>query len=271
MGRNKVSIYYYFFRVNCHAWKHRGICRYALGIILFIYLPKWSKIYNYYPRAYTLNNIYDQLLKGIENSSRWLTNAYMTGSVRHYLIYIFSFMIIIIGASLWLFDGVAFDFSGDAPVTVYELVLAIAILMAALTVLFSNSRLVSLVANCTVGFLVSLFFVLFRAPDLALTQLVVETISTVLFLLCFYHLPKLKEEFTGVKFKLTNALVSLGVGATITIMALSAQSTRLFPSISSYFEKSYELAGANNIVNAILVDFLCWSMISPLDVFLHMI
>lgn len=227
----------------------------ALGIILFIYLPKWSKIYNYYPRAYTLNNIYDQLLKGIENSSRWLTNAYMTGSVRHYLIYIFSFMIIIIGASLWLFDGVAFDFSGDAPVTVYELVLAIAILMAALTVLFSNSRLVSLVANCTVGFLVSLFFVLFRAPDLALTQLVVETISTVLFLLCFYHLPKLKEEFTGVKFKLTNALVSLGVGATITIMALSAQSTRLFPSISSYFEKSYELAGANNIVNAILVDF----------------
>ncbi|MDD4359905.1 MAG: Na+/H+ antiporter subunit A [Syntrophaceticus sp.] len=227
----------------------------ALGIILYVYLPKWSKIYNYYPRAYTLNNIYDQLLKRLENGSRWLTNAYMTGSVRHYLIYVFSFTIIIIGASLWLFDGVAFDFSGDAPVTVYEVVLTVAILLAALTVLFSNSRLVSLVANCTVGFLVSLFFVLFRAPDLALTQLVVETISTVLFLLCFYYLPKLKKEFAGVKFELTNALVALGVGATVTIMALSVQSTRLFPSISSYFENSYELTGAKNIVNAILVDF----------------
>lgn len=227
----------------------------ALGIILYIYLPKWSKIYNYYPRAYTLNNIYDQLLKGLEKGSRWLTNAYMTGSVRHYLIYIFSFMIIIIGGSLWLFGGVAFDLSGDVPATVYEVVLAVAILLAGLTVLFSNSRLVSLVANCTVGFLVSLFFVLLRAPDLALTQLVVETISTVLFLLCFYHLPKLKKEIAGVEFKLTNAVIALGVGATVTIMALSAQSTRLFPSISSYFENSYELAGAKNIVNAILVDF----------------
>ncbi len=227
----------------------------ALGIILYIYLPKWRKIYSLYPSALTLNNIYNQSLKWLERASRWLTNAYMTGSVRHYLLYIFSFIIIIVGAPLYLFDGVSFDVSGDATVTIYEMALVTAMLLAALTVLFSNSRLLSIVGTCAIGFLVAIFFVLFRAPDLALTQLVVETITTVLFLLCFYHLPQLKKEITGLKFKLTNALVALGAGTIVTIMALSAHSTRLFPSISSYYEKAYDLAGAKNIVNAILVDF----------------
>ena len=103
--------------------------------------------------------------------------------------------------------------------------------------------------------MVALFFVLFRAPDLALTQLVVETITTVLFLLCFYHLPQLRKELSGVRFKLTNLLVSLGAGALVTVLALSAHSTRLFSSISSYYQDSFELAGAKNIVNSILVDF----------------
>lgn len=226
-----------------------------LGIILYIYLPKWHKIYSLYPPALTLNNIYNQSLRWLERASRWLTNIYMTGSIRHYLLYIFSFIIIIVGASLYLFNGVSFDSSGDAAVTVYEIVLLIAMLMAALTVFFSNSRLVSIAGTCAIGFLVAMFFVLFRAPDLALTQLVVETITTVLFLLCFYYLPPLKKEIASLKFKLSNALVSLGAGAIVTIMALSAHNTRLFPSISSYYEKAYELTGAKNIVNAILVDF----------------
>ena len=41
----------------------------------------------------------------------------------------------------------------------------------------------------------------------------------------------------------------------VTILALAANGNRLFEPISSYFENSYELAGAKNIVNAILVDF----------------
>ena len=226
-----------------------------LGIVLYIYLPKWYRIYSFYPPALTLNNIYDQGLQGLQRASRWLTNAYMTGSVRDYLLYIFSFIVIIVSASLWLFNGISFDSSLDASVAFYEFGLAAAMLAAALTVLFSNSRLISILATCAVGFLVALFFVLFRAPDLALTQLVVETITTVLFLLCFYHLPQLRKELSGVRFKLTNLLVSLGAGALVTVLALSAHSTRLFSSISSYYQDSFELAGAKNIVNSILVDF----------------
>ena len=70
--------------------------------------------------------------------------------------------------------------------------------------------------------MVTLFFVLFRAPDLALTQMVVETVSVMLFLLCFYHLPKLKREKVSMSLKWKNLLISIGVGAVVTLIALAA-------------------------------------------------
>ena len=96
---------------------------------------------------------------------------------------------------MWLFDGFSFDSSNDAPISLYEVGLMIGMVIAALTVLFSKSRITALVAVGALGFLVSMFFVIFRAPDLALTQLVVETVTTALFLLCFYHLPQLRKEY----------------------------------------------------------------------------
>ena len=115
--------------------------------------------------------------------------------------------------------------------------------------------MISIIAIGALGFLVVFSFVLFRAPDLALTQLVVETVTTTLFLLCFYHLPKLEKEKNPVGLKAVNWVISMGIGIVMTLVALSAKGNRSFESISGYFENSYALAGAKNIVNAILVDF----------------
>jgi len=101
--------------------------------------------------------------------------------------------------------------------------------------------------------------VLFKAPDLALTQLVIETVSVALFLAAYYHLPKLnKYEKPKVdrKFKLVNFIISLCVGVLVTIIAISAHSQKLMESISSYYEETvYSEAGGGNIVNVILVDY----------------
>ena len=113
----------------------------------------------------------------------------------------------------------------------------------------------ALITVGALGYLVSMLFVIFRAPDLAFTQLVVETVTTALFLLCFYHLPDFSKNIGRMRFKATNLIISIGVGMVVTILALSANGNRLFDPISSYFEDAYELAGARNIVNAILVDF----------------
>ena len=57
-------------------------------------------------------------------------------------------------------------------------------------------------------------------------------------------------------FKMTNALISVGVGAIVTMIALSAHSNKMFPSIAQYYvENTYKEAAGKNMVNVILVDF----------------
>lgn len=225
------------------------------GTVLYLLLRKWYRLYRLYPQWLTLSNAYNQSLGWMERTSKSVTTTYMTGYIRDYLVYIFAFIILILGGSLLLFKGISIDTSKDAPISIFDIGLVIGMIICAVTALVSKSRMTSIIAVGALGYMVSFFFVLFRAPDLALTQLVVETVTTALFLLCFYHLPQLKKEITRVRFKAVNAIISIGVGAIVTIIALAANGTHVFDSISVYYENSYELAGAKNIVNAILVDF----------------
>lgn len=227
----------------------------VLGTIMYRFLKKWYRIYLLYPENLMLNNLYNFGLENMEIVSRQVTNRYMTGFIRDYLVYIFSFIIIIVGGGIWLFNGFSFNPSSDAPANWFEASLMVMMIISAAAVLFAKTRITAIVAVGGLGYLVSFFFVLFRAPDLALTQLVVETVTTVLFLLCFYHLPQLRKEISRIRFKAVNVIISVGVGVVVTIVALSANGNRLFESISGYYENSYELAGAKNIVNSILVDF----------------
>ncbi|MBY0098246.1 Na+/H+ antiporter subunit A [Mesobacillus maritimus] len=227
----------------------------VIGTLLYLTLRKWQGIYRFFSPEGRLNILYDQGIVKMEEFSLGLTRRYMNGSVRSYLVYIFTFMILVVGGSLLLSGGLTFDFTNDAPISFYEYGIVIGIILSGVLVVTAKSRLTAIIALGAVGYLVSILFVIFRAPDLALTQLVVETATVALFLLCFYHLPEFKKRGKGVGFKLSNLLVSLGVGVLVTTLALSADANRLFEPISSFFEKSYELAGAKNIVNAILVDF----------------
>lgn len=228
----------------------------AIGILLFITLPKWRRVYDFFPEKLTLNRLYDSILDISQRAANKMTNRYMNGSIRTYLIYIFSFFIIILATTLGWKNAFKFDTSNISSIGFYEILLALAIVIASISILFAKTRLTSILLLGSIGYTVALFFVLFRAPDLALTQLVIETVSVALFLLCFYKLPKLKmdEEKTG--FKLINALISIGVGAIVTMIALSAHSNKLFDSISQYYiENTYDKAAGKNMVNVILVDF----------------
>ncbi len=226
-----------------------------LGVILYLTIKRWNTVLKVYPEKLTLNNLYDASMSGFESFSARFTNLYMTGSLRHYVIYILLFFILVLGGRILFSDQPLFSSANNADVTIYDIGIVIATIMVTLTVLLTNNRITAIIALGGVGYFVVMFFVIFRAPDLALTQMVVETVTTALFLLCFYHLPKLGKQIEKVSFKLTNFLIALGVGVMFTVLALMINGHRLFPSISSFFEDAYELAGAKNIVNAILVDF----------------
>lgn len=227
----------------------------AAGLILFKTAKKWIQIMRNYPQGLTLNHWYNKGLTGTEKLSSSLTNRYMTGSLRQYLIYIFSFFVIVLISSLLLLHGLQFDFSRNAAISIFDVGLVLGMIISACTVLLAGNRIVAIVALGALGYMVSMFFVIFRAPDLALTQMVVETVTTVLFLLCFYPLPKLTKSLERIPFKLTNLVISIAMGLTVTLLALSANGHKLFEPITSFFENAFELAGAKNIVNAILVDF----------------
>lgn len=227
-----------------------------IGTLLYFTFPKWRKIYNRVPEKLTLNKIYDRFLEFSQTGSYRLTTSYMNGSIRSYLVYIFTFFILILITTLLWKNAFKLDSSNVSSIGVYEVFLALLIVIGSISILFAKSRLASIILLGAVGYTVSLFYVLFRAPDLALTQLVIETISVALFLVAFYHLPELRKRKDRMRFKLTNALISVGVGAVVTLIALSAHSNKLFESISQYYvENTYDLAAGKNMVNVILVDF----------------
>jgi multicomponent Na+:H+ antiporter subunit A len=227
-----------------------------LGTILYKTHTKWKKVYQAIPEKLALNRFYDLGIEGAQSGSYKLTSTYMNGSIRSYLVYIFAFFIFILVFTLAGKNAFKVDTSNLSSIGIYEMVLAFLIVIGSISILFVKSRMTSIIILGAVGYTVSLFYVLFRAPDLALTQLVIETISVALFLVCFYHLPKLRKFETRMRFRLTNALISIGVGAVVTLIALSAHSNKLFDSISKYYvENTYTEAAGKNMVNVILVDF----------------
>lgn len=227
----------------------------VLGVLLMKTYRAWSGVYDLFPENRSLDRGYQWLLAGSETGSRKATDLYMTGFLRNYLYYIYGFLILSVGGTLLLSGGLSLNFSNDVPISLYEVLLVLIMAAAGVSILFTKSRMTAALLNGVLGYSIAIFFVLFRAPDLALTQLVVETVTTVLFLLCFYHLPEWSKEERTLKVRVPKMIISISMGVLTVLLALSVQGNKLFDSISSYFEDSYELAGGRNIVNAILGDF----------------
>ena len=227
----------------------------VVGTVLFLTLRSWYKIYLLQPANWTFTALYNSFLKDLKRASNWLTTHYMTGHLPDYFAYIFVFFVAAAGSALAFTGALSIDLMADSPISFYEGMLVSVMAVAAISIPFAKSRLTAILLNGVLGFSIAIFFVLFRAPDLALTQLVIETVTTALFLLCFNFLPEWTKEDSSRRIKIRNAIIAIGSGLTVTLIALTVNSGKLFESISGYFEDSYELAGGENIVNAILGDF----------------
>ncbi|WP_407681688.1 Na+/H+ antiporter subunit A [Pseudalkalibacillus salsuginis] len=227
----------------------------ALGVILFLTRTKWQSVYNWIPGVLSANKTYDYLYNMQFRVSERTTRTYMTGSIRHYMLYILIFIIGATGVTLFVTDGFVIDTSDLAPISWPEVVVGLVMAIAAIATILMKNRIAAILVLGIVGYGLSLLFVFFRAPDLALTQLIVETVTVALFLLCFYHLPKLDTKKQPVGAKTLNIIVSVSVGVLVTLVAIASHSSKKFETIAHYFIKeSHHLGGGNNVVNVILVD-----------------
>jgi multicomponent K+:H+ antiporter subunit A len=124
-------------------------------------------------------------------------------------------------------------------------------------------RLVALMLTGGAGLVTCLTFVWFSAPDLALTQLLVEIVTTVLILLGLRWLPKripFKFTWTGALAALPRRsldfVIALGAGTGVAVLVYAVMTRPLPRTISDFFvARAYPEGGGTNVVNVILVDF----------------
>ncbi len=227
----------------------------ALGATLFLTRSKWQGVYRLLPGKVSFNKVYDAIVANVDTVSQAITKYYMTGSLKTYMSLILGTTLIVSFVFMFISDGFAMNTNQLADISFIEIAVVMVMIAAAIGTIYMNHNVAAVLVLGVVGFGVAILFVIYRAPDIALTQLVIETVSVALFLLCFYHLPKLRKSTDSAKTKAMNAIISIGFGTLITLVAISAHSSRWFESISDYFvENSYKLGGGDNIVNVILVD-----------------
>jgi multicomponent Na+:H+ antiporter subunit A len=141
-----------------------------------------------------------------------------------------------------------------------QLPVVVVIWVAAVLACLTGVRLTAVLLLGAVGYGMSMLYVLHGAPDLALTQLLVETLSIVVFLFVLRLLPTrfprpVKRSWTGAK-----VFISAAVGVLATAMTLygtsSTRTSTIGPAVSApMLEQSYPEGHGRNVVNVILVDF----------------
>jgi multicomponent K+:H+ antiporter subunit A len=197
---------------------------------------------------------------GIELAGR-LTNQLQNGSLQRYLAFTVAAFV---GFGAWPFiqhgvqtDGVTPPAASlGLPAASLGLVVWGAAMIGALGVVWSHhTRIVAVIFAGVIGLVASITFAYFSAPDLSLTQLAVEVVTTVLLLMALARLPQATpRESTGRRVARDAVLAAAaGVG----VMGLSwAVLTREQESIAWYFlENAVPRAGGHNVVNVLLVDF----------------
>jgi multicomponent K+:H+ antiporter subunit A len=129
------------------------------------------------------------------------------------------------------------------------------VVATAVTVLLHHKRVIALISLGVVGLIVSLVFVKFSAPDLALTQLSVEVVTVVLILLALYYLPQSTPLESSKPRVIRDSIIAIAGGIGVFILTLVVLS-REYTTIGDYFiANSKTGGGGTNVVNVILVDF----------------
>lgn len=226
------------------------------GAALYFFKSKAFDAHTWFYAHFDGKGNFEAIISALVKSSRWITGTLENGSLQRYLALLVG-SALILGASPFL--GSASPFLGTLPMTAIDpvtLVMALVLVVATVaTVLTHHNRIVSLLMLSTVGLLVSLAFVRFSAPDLALTQISVEVVTIILLLMALHMLPRTTpQESTPARRWRDITIAGLsGAGIAALMMAFF---TRPYDTIATYFlENSKPLGGGTNVVNVILVDF----------------
>ncbi|MCH8467102.1 MAG: DUF4040 domain-containing protein [Roseinatronobacter sp.] len=232
-----------------------SLVTFALGFVLYAKhqaLRAW--LARIEARGPDLDAGWDVFLERFMAFTKVQTKLIQTGVLRQYMFATFSVFAATVFVTLLARDvgGLRLGLGG---LGFMEWGVAALIVAGTVLVLLTSSRIMALVALGVVGIGVALIFIMYSAPDVAITQLLVELLVVVLLALAFLKMPNLDP--TGAQsHSFANAVLATTVGVLTTVVLLLVVDQPFDRRLTEFFEAaSWTEAFGRNIVNVILVDF----------------
>ena len=199
---------------------------------------------------------YDGLLQAVAWTSGLQTRTLQNGSLFRYLVIIIGTILISVVWALTAYDPAEFGLQ-LSPIGIWQGILVLLMLLAIIVTTRSSSKLLSICALGVVGAGMALIFLSFGAPDVALTQLLVETLTLIIVAIVLLRLPRLQTDYKlGLMPQTLRVGLAVACGLMVTALLLAIGTQSLDRTITEFYEKaSYVKAHGRNIVNVILVDF----------------
>jgi multicomponent Na+:H+ antiporter subunit A len=228
----------------------------ALGIAIFLAwdhvragLTRLDPIFAWGPEA-----AYNTSLKGMLDIAYWQTKVIQNGNLRYYILVTVLVAVGLTGTTFLLQGvGVALVWPDASPQAWMVVTL---ILVGGLIAAKTRSRLLAAGGLGVTGFGVALLYILLGAPDLAMTQFLVETLTVVVILLVMQRLPSRVGSPTSPVTRLRDVVVAGASGMLVTVLLLAVLRQPFDTALAEFFVAESVPGGfGRNIVNVILVDF----------------
>ena len=226
------------------------------GCLLYVWRRPLFTLYERHEHKLQAAAIYEFLLRRLSILAQRITQHLDTGSLQR-MLFIFVLVAIILGSFGYI--SAPMQLTGSAahtPLDAVSLLIGVIMMVAGIsTIFYRQQRLIALLISGVIGIGVVLIFVRFSAPDLALTQLSVEVVTIILWLLGLYFLPQYAPREMNHRRQGWHMLLAISSGIGVAALAWAVM-TRPHLSIADYFiDNSLAGGGGTNIVNVILVDF----------------
>ncbi len=225
------------------------------ALLLMVFKPALA-IWDKAPRP-EAKTIFDAIIAAAVGLSQRISMGLHNGSFTRYAA-IFTVTVVAVGYHAWATGTVGAATRTVQPANAVQIAGWLMLVAATLGLVFLHrNRLLSLILIGIVGLVVSVGFVFFSAPDLAMTQLTVEVVTIILLLLALNFLPNTTPiESTSLRRFRDIGIAVLGGLATAAMSFHYLLRDTIAPSISDFhLANSYKGGGGTNVVNVILVDF----------------
>lgn len=249
------------------------VVAFGLGVVQFSRRNKLYALQERYEFALTSPVAFERFYRGAARFSSGAMALIDTRSLQRNVALFFSFALIV-GIWAWarteLRSHGQSSLSGSLPVLPVDAAssaaFAVLVFGALTTVLWRHSRVSAVMSMSVVGTVISLTFLRFHAPDLALTQLTVEVVTIVLLLMSLRYLPAHSPKQSTAGRRLRDGLLATGAGAGVCAMTY-AMLTRPYDTIAAYHMANAKPGGGGtNVVNVILVDFRGYDTLGEITV-----